>query len=90
MCDEVSQMNLNKDILTFVRQDLTEFKEEIGSELKTLENQTDHIQTNVTLLKDDHEKFKDAVKITTLDLFTKISEYEFQGKKQKHGITHVL
>lgn len=86
MCDEVSQMNLNKDILTFVRQDLTE----IGSELKTLENQTDHIQTNVTMLKYDHEKFKDAVKITTLDLFTKISEYEFQGKKQMHGITHVL
>ncbi|XP_063438975.1 serine/threonine-protein phosphatase 6 regulatory ankyrin repeat subunit B-like isoform X2 [Mytilus trossulus] len=78
VCDEVSQMNLNKDILTFVRQDLTEFKKEIGSELKKLENQTDHIQTNVTMLKDDHEKFKDAVKITTLDLFTKISEYEFQ------------
>lgn len=80
MCDEVSQMNLNKDILTFVRQDLTEFKEEIGSELKTLENQTFHIQKNVTTLKDDHEKFKDAVKITTLDLLTKITEYEFQGK----------
>lgn len=56
-------MDLNKDILTYIRRDLIEFREEINFELKTLENLTVDIQKSVTMLKADQEELRDKVMV---------------------------
>ncbi|XP_052075892.1 uncharacterized protein LOC127713981 [Mytilus californianus] len=50
-CEELSQINLNKDILTYIRQDLSEFREEIYDQIETLKKQTVSNKTSVTLLQ---------------------------------------
>ncbi|CAC5423324.1 unnamed protein product [Mytilus coruscus] len=50
-CEEVSQMNLNKDILGYIRQDLFEFREEICAQLKILTTETVKNRADISLLQ---------------------------------------
>lgn len=44
-------MNLNKDILGYIRQDLLEFREEICAQLKILTTHTVNNRTDISLLQ---------------------------------------
>lgn len=44
-------MNLNKDILGYIRQDLFEFREDIGDQIKILTTHTVNNRTDISLLQ---------------------------------------
>lgn len=47
----MSQINLNKDILTNIRQDLIAFREEICDQIETLKRQTLSNESSITVLQ---------------------------------------
>ncbi|CAG2252420.1 unnamed protein product [Mytilus edulis] len=82
-CEDLSQMNLNKDILTYIRQDLYELRGEISDQIGTLKTQTAANQTSITLLHSECSAQGKDMKLLTKNVTTQIEDLALEIKKSE-------
>ncbi|XP_052077287.1 uncharacterized protein LOC127715285 [Mytilus californianus] len=58
-CDDLSQMNLNKDVLIHVKQDLTAVRREMDDQKKDLQTDVDKVKHDQTIVTEKVEHFQE-------------------------------
>ncbi|XP_063414552.1 uncharacterized protein LOC134696615 [Mytilus trossulus] len=79
--EDLSQINLNRDILTYIRQDLCELRGEISNQIGTLKSQTAITQTSITLLHSKCSAQGKDMKLITKKVTTQIEDLALEIKK---------
>ncbi|CAC5423322.1 unnamed protein product [Mytilus coruscus] len=85
-CEELIQMNLNKDILTYIRHDLCELRDEISDQIGTLKTQTATNQRSITLLHSECSTQGRNMKLITKNVTTQIEDLSLEIKKYEENI----